>query len=102
MGKLFVLFGNYMSRVGRKIIPIPTGVQVKVTDSGLSVKGPKGELSRDLNRIGVVVKADKDISVERGKASPAGWGLARALLANMVTGVEKGFSKTLEVCPCGT
>jgi large subunit ribosomal protein L6 len=78
-------------------ITVPAGVQVKVAGSSVAIKGPKGELTRDLGLIGVKVTAGKELVVERGHASSAGWGLARALLANMVKGVSDGFTKTLEV-----
>ncbi|MFO0702871.1 MAG: 50S ribosomal protein L6 [Candidatus Andersenbacteria bacterium] len=86
-----------MSRVGRQPIPVPAGVQVKVAGSNVAIKGPKGELTRDLGAIGVKVTSGNELVVEQGKADPAGWGLARALLANMVKGVTDGFTKTLEV-----
>lgn len=86
-----------MSRVGRKPIVVPAGVTVTVADHVVTVKGAKGELKRDFTPIGVKITAGKEIVVERGHADPAGWGLARALLANMVKGVSDGFSKTLEV-----
>jgi large subunit ribosomal protein L6 len=86
-----------MSRIGRMPIPVPAGVQVKMDGSTVAVKGPKGELKRDLGPIGAKLNVGKDVVVEKGHASPAGWGLARALVANMVKGVTDGFTKTLEV-----
>jgi large subunit ribosomal protein L6 len=92
-----------MSRVGRKIVPLPKGVAVTVKDGQIAeivVKGPKGELRRTLPPH-VSVKSDAEgITVEReddSKASRSCHGLTRALIANMVTGVANGFERKLEV-----
>ncbi len=94
-----------MSRIGKKPISIPPGVQVDWRDGTLSVRGPKGELKR---RVGcdVLVKTENDqllISVENGggKASKAIHGLQRALIANMVIGVSRGFERVLEIVGIG-
>jgi large subunit ribosomal protein L6 len=89
-----------MSRVGRKIIPLPKGVQITVKDGNLAVKGPKGELKRELpphvsvasDAAGVTVNRDGD-----SKAARACHGLTRALINNMVLGVTSGFERKLEV-----
>jgi len=86
-----------MSRIGRQPVEIPSGVNVTVDGVKVSVKGPKGELARDFAPLRVgIVQAD-DLTVEQKKADSARWGLARALLANMVHGVAEGFSKSLEL-----
>ncbi|MBR4761164.1 MAG: 50S ribosomal protein L6 [Clostridia bacterium] len=89
-----------MSRIGKKPIVIPAGVEVKLAGNHISVKGPKGELSLDFNpEISVEVK-DNEIIVSRpsdDKLHRSLHGLTRTLVANMVIGVTDGYSKTLEV-----
>jgi len=96
-GKFCVRFGN-MSRIGKQLIKIPEGVEVKINDNLISVKGPKGELSRELHpEIKAEVK-DKEISItlkDNKSSNSAIWGTFRALIANMITGVSKGFEKKL-------
>ena len=89
-----------MSRVGRMPIDIPAGVTVKIDGPVISVKGPKGELTRTLHQDMKVTVQDNVITVERPseeKNHRALHGLTRALVANMVTGVSEGFTKTLEI-----
>jgi len=89
-----------VSRIGRAPIPIPEGVQVSVQDSVVTVKGPKGELSRTIPYPISVKVEDGVITVSRPTDSSAHrslHGLSRTLIANMVTGVTKGFEKRLEV-----
>jgi large subunit ribosomal protein L6 len=81
-------------------IPIPSGVEVRINGPSVTVKGPKGELSRDLNPEIKIEQADGQIVVTRPTDQPrhrAMHGLTRSLVANMVTGVSDGFSKTLEL-----
>jgi large subunit ribosomal protein L6 len=89
-----------MSRVGNKPVDLPSGVNVEIDGSAVTVKGTKGELNREFNeRIGFDV-ADGVITVTRPddtRESRALHGLSRALLANMVTGVSDGFRKELEI-----
>ena len=93
-----------MSRVGKKPILIPSGVQVKVEENGVRVKGPKGELTRSLeNGISVkiengqmVVTRQSDDRIHRAKH-----GLLRSDLNNMVIGVSQGYQKTLEISGVG-
>jgi large subunit ribosomal protein L6 len=93
-----------MSRIGKKPVTIPKGVEVKTEGSLLTVKGPKGELS---NRIppGLTVSIDGgEIRISRSGDEPrvrAFHGLLRALLANSVTGVTTGFSRDLEIVGVG-
>ena len=89
-----------MSRIGREPIVIPAGVDVTVDGSTVTVKGPKGELSRTVHSNMTVEKKDGQIIVTRpndNKENRSLHGLTRTLIANMVTGVEKGFSKELEI-----
>ncbi len=81
-------------------IPVPQGVDVRIDGSHVSVKGPKGELSRDLNPEMRIEQSDGLIIVSRPtdqQRHRAMHGLTRTLVANMVTGVRDGFSKTLEL-----
>jgi len=79
-----------MSRIGKKPVVVPSGVQVTLKDGAIAVKGPKGELKRPLPPL-VKVKADKNaIEVERGSDASearAQHGLVRALVQNMIDGV---------------
>ena len=90
-----------MSRVGKKIIPIPTGVTVKSEDGVVKVKGPKGELAEALLQDTSIVLEGADLRVELAqtgsKGADARHGTMRANLANMVKGVTEGFSRTLEI-----
>lgn len=89
-----------MSRIGRKPIPVPTGVSVEIGDEEIVVKGSKGEL-RHVVHDGVTVRQDEGaLLVERAsdqRQHRALHGLTRALVANMVTGVSDGFTRTLEL-----
>lgn len=93
-----------MSRVGRLPIPVPKGVSVKVEDHAVTVKGPKGELNRRFEEV-ISVKLEADHLVvsraDDSREARALHGLSRALLANMVEGVNKGFEKTLEIVGVG-
>ena len=88
-----------MSKIGKKPIEIPVGVEVKVGDDHISVKGPKGELTKSLME-GVNIVVDGNIiklSLQNDdKENSARWGLQRALVANMIIGVTDGFEKVLE------
>jgi large subunit ribosomal protein L6 len=90
----------FMSRVGKMPIPVPQGVEVQIAGRRVSVKGPKGELSRELEPDMRVKQHDGQLIVTRPSEQPrhrALHGLTRTLVANMVTGVSDGFSKTLEL-----
>lgn len=93
-------FGN-MSRIGKKHIEILAGVTVTVSDNNLiSVKGPKGELSRYIRpEIKVEIKEKEVIVIPAGetKRTSALWGLSRTLIDNMVIGVSEGYFKRLEI-----
>lgn len=93
-----------MSRVGKKPIAIPKGVEIKLEDRTLTVKGPKGTLSRSIHpKVNVQVQ-DQEVTVTIDGASKdlkSLHGLHRALIANMVTGVTKGFERGLEIVGVG-
>lgn len=93
-----------MSRVGRKPISVPSGVTVTVSGSEVTVKGPKGTLKKKFSE-DIAIKRDGDIiTLERPNDLPqtrAFHGTTRALLANMITGVSSGFTKSLELIGVG-
>ena len=89
-----------MSRIGRQPIAIPSSVQVQIEGSAVSVKGPRGELRREVHADMRLHVEDGRLVVTRSSDQPyyrALHGLTRALLANMVSGVADGFSKSLEL-----
>ena len=89
-----------MSRIGKKPIEIPAGVEVKVNGSEVTVKGPKGELKNTFNsKINIAVEGNEIIVTRPSddKEYRSLHGLTRTLIANMVEGVTKGFTKELEV-----
>jgi len=89
-----------MSRVGKKPIPIPKGVTIALATGKVTAKGPKGELEYEYPTGMKVVQEGDDLNVENHMGPRAGsalWGTTRARIANIIEGVEKGFSKTLEV-----
>jgi large subunit ribosomal protein L6 len=93
-----------MSRIGKKPVEIPKGVDVKIQGCLLKVKGPKGELSWEHpEKMKIKVEGDKAV-VERpddSKSSRAFHGLVRSLLQNMVTGVSEGYRKKMEIVGVG-
>jgi large subunit ribosomal protein L6 len=91
-----------MSRIGRKPVPLPKGVTVQIDGGGhhITVKGPKGEISRDLHVDMALALEDDAVVVRRPSDETrhkALHGLTRTLVANMVEGVTKGFAKALEI-----
>lgn len=96
--------GAQMSRIGRKPIALPSGVEVKIDGRHVAVKGGKGTLEMDIMpQINVKLEEGKVI-VEREseiKAVRAAHGMTRALLNNMITGVSSGFEKKLEIVGVG-
>lgn len=89
-----------MSRIGKKPVSIPAGVQVKIDGSEVTVKGPKGELKRTFVDLISVAQDGDELKVTRPddlRETRALHGLTRALLNNMVEGVTKGFKKTMVV-----
>ncbi len=93
-----------MSRIGRKPIQVPNGVNVNLDNNTITVKGPKGTLSRELHKdMKVSVEADV-ITVERpseNKLHRSLHGTTRSVVANMVSGVTDGFAKNLELVGVG-
>ena len=97
-----------MSRIGKLPIKIPVGVNVTMTDGVVTVKGPKGELSQQVDSSIIVKIADGEIVFEVDEKSPVDYkqkqayhGLYRALVNNMVVGVSEGYKKTLELVGVG-
>ncbi len=93
-----------MSRIGRTPVTIPGGVDVTVSGRLVTVKGPRGELSMTVVPPIEVAKSDGAITVTRPNDEGeirALHGLSRSLIANMVTGVTEGYSKTLEIVGVG-
>ena len=89
-----------MSRIGRQPVAIPAGVEVKVDGSTVTVKGPKGTLTRTVHSNMKVELDGAVVTVSRPDDSNLNkslHGLTRTLIANMIEGVEKGYSKELEV-----
>ncbi|MFA6422261.1 MAG: 50S ribosomal protein L6 [Candidatus Buchananbacteria bacterium] len=90
-----------MSRIGKKIINIPDGVDFKIEDGFALVKGPKGLLKQEIHPQVHVNINDKEVSIkvddETIKSQRSLWGLFGSLLTNMVEGVTKGFEKKLEI-----
>ena len=89
-----------MSRIGRHPIAVPAGVEVKIDGSTVTVKGPKGTLTRTVHKNMSVAMEDGQVVVTRPDDSNLNkslHGLTRTLIANMVEGVEKGYTKELEV-----
>lgn len=93
-----------MSRIGKRPIPIPKDVEIKFEGDSLTVKGPKGVLSRRLHpKVQVDIDGDKIavIAADGARNSVPLQGLFRVLIANMVTGVTKGFERELEIVGVG-
>jgi large subunit ribosomal protein L6 len=94
-----------MSRIGRKSIPVPAGVDVKIEGPTVKVKGPKGELSHTLAEPITVEKGDDgQLNVIRPndeRRAKELHGLSRTLVANMIVGVTEGYRKSLEIAGTG-
>lgn len=93
-----------MSRIGKKPIEIPTGVQVNVDGNVITVKGPKGELSRLIHTDMKVNIEEKELLIERptdSKTHRSLHGTTRSIIANMVEGVTNGFQRNLELVGVG-
>lgn len=89
-----------MSRIGKKIITIPEGVEVIIQNNRLAAKGPKGSLEAVIHMEMSIKIEDKIITVEKtgkSKKAPAIWGLTRSLINNMIIGVKDGYKKQLEL-----
>ena len=93
-----------MSRIGKKPVDIPSGVDVKLLESTIQVKGPKGELSWSFPQGTSVSVRDNKVLVERAddlKKTRALHGLTRSLIANMVQGVTQGYQRVLDITGVG-
>jgi len=89
-----------MSRVGKKPILIPENVEIKIEGQKIIVKGPKGELQREIRpEIKLEVEKDKILVIpqKKTKGTKAFWGLTRALVFNMIKGVAEGYEKKLQL-----
>ncbi|MEV6845627.1 50S ribosomal protein L6 [Actinoplanes sp. NPDC051411] len=89
-----------MSRIGRKSIPVPAGVDVTITGQTVKVKGPKGELSHTVAEPITVERDGTELHVNRPndeRKAKELHGLSRTLVANMIVGVTEGYKKTLEI-----
>jgi len=93
-----------MSRIGKRAVPLPSGVSASTEGQILSVKGPKGtlalqmreEIAYEIGDDGILVKPANDT-----KQARAFWGMQRTLVQNLVTGVTEGFTKVLEITGVG-
>ena len=98
-----------MSRVGKKLVEILKGVEVTIADHNIAVKGPKGELKASFPAVVTIAVVEEDgkkmvqvkVAEEEDQTQRALWGLWRALVANMVSGVATGFEKKLEIIGVG-
>jgi large subunit ribosomal protein L6 len=89
-----------VSRIGKLPIPVPDGVEVTINGVGVRVKGPRGELERSFSSDMEITLSDGAVRVARGSDEArqrALHGLTRSLIANMVTGVSRGYEKQLEI-----
>ena len=89
-----------MSRIGKKPIDLPDGVEIDIKPGLITVKGPKGELQQEVSTDMTVKTEDGTITVERPTDRPnhrALHGLTRSLIANMIVGVTDGYTKVLEI-----
>jgi large subunit ribosomal protein L6 len=93
-----------MSRIGKKAVPVPAGVTASVNGQMVSVKGPKGELKVVLNDQVLAKMEQGGIKVDprdKSKLARSSWGMSRTLVANLITGVTVGYSKSLEITGVG-
>ena len=93
-----------MSRIGKNPISVPSGVTITLDGNRITVKGPKGELSRAIPADMLISQESGTVTVNRPSDDPkhkALHGLSRTLIANMVEGVTKGFSKQLDIVGVG-
>ncbi len=93
-----------MSRIGKQPIPLPKGVELKTQDGLVTVKGPKGQLTQQVDPELEISVNGQQVEVKRPKDTRklrAQHGLARTLIANMVTGVSEGFKRSLQIIGVG-
>jgi large subunit ribosomal protein L6 len=106
--KFFVIFGKgvkiIMSRLGKIPIDLPKGIEVKITENILSVKGPKGTLTLEMKKGILLQIVDGKVIIavdEKSDVTSAFHGLYRSLIKNMIVGVDKGFKKELTLVGVG-
>jgi large subunit ribosomal protein L6 len=93
-----------MSRIGKKSVPVPSGVTVNVAGQNVSVKGPKGELKALLAEHVIAKLENGAVDVkprDETKLARSCWGMSRSVVANMIKGVTQGYSETLEISGVG-
>lgn len=93
-----------MSRIGKMPVAVPSGVEVKIDGTTVTVKGKKGELTRTFQPTMIIKQEGEEILItpaDDERQTNAYWGLTRSLLNNMVEGVANGFSKKLELVGVG-
>ncbi len=94
-----------MSRIGKKPIEIPAGLEIKINKKDVNIKGSLGELNQEIDDSAVKLSLEEGkliiIPLSSTKEARAKHGLYRSLVSNMVTGVSKGFSKTLKIVGVG-
>ncbi|MCB2099037.1 MAG: 50S ribosomal protein L6 [Parvularculaceae bacterium] len=94
-----------MSRIGKKPVPVPKGVTVKVEGQTVTAKGPKGELKFVVNDLCSVALEGEEVGVtpndKSSKAARAQWGMSRTMIANLMAGVTNGYSRKLELVGVG-
>ncbi|QIG51480.1 50S ribosomal protein L6 [Nordella sp. HKS 07] len=89
-----------MSRIGKKPVPVPTGVTVNLSGQNVSVKGPKGELKFVLVEHVLAKLEDGKVAVDprdESKLARSCWGMSRTMISNMIKGVTQGYSRSLEI-----
>jgi large subunit ribosomal protein L6 len=89
-----------MSRIGKKAVPVPTGVTVNLARQNISVKGPKGELKMALVEHVLAKLEDGKVAVnprDETKLARSCWGMSRTMISNMIQGVTQGYSRQLEI-----
>jgi large subunit ribosomal protein L6 len=89
-----------MSRIGKKAVPVPSGVTVNLSGQNVSVKGPKGELKAVLAEHVLAKMEQGGVKVDprdQTKLARSCWGMSRTMISNMIKGVTQGYSKTLEI-----
>lgn len=93
-----------MSRIGKKPVAIPQGVEVTLSGQNFAAKGPKGELAVILSDNVTVAQGDDGVTVapaDKSQTARSFWGLSRSLVENIVVGVSEGFSRKLELLGVG-
>ncbi len=93
-----------MSRIGKKPVPVPSGVEVTLSGNAVAVKGPKGELNAVLSDLVSIEMNDDGVLVspkDKSQQARSFWGLSRSVVNNLIVGVSDGFSKKLELVGVG-